>query len=323
MFNAKGDTKIMNKKVSVIIPTYKRSEFIQRAIDSVLNQNYPNIEVIVVDDNGIDSKYRIETEKKMEKYSKYNNVIYIRNSKNIGGALARNQGIKKASGDYITFLDDDDIYLEDKISSQVKYMIENDLDMSFTDVRIHNMKDKLIDYRQHSYVKSFENKELLKQHIMHHLTPTATYMFKKQALIDIGGFDDVQVGQEFMLMLKAIENRLKIGYLPIAKVIQYVHDGERISVGQNKIDKEIELFKFKKRYFKHLSFRQRQYVRFRHHAVMAVVGKRSHKLNVLMKHAVAALFVSPLDCILEMILHFRKIKKYRMVILQKSDNIQA
>ena len=265
----------MNKKVSVIIPTYKRSEFLTIAIYSILSQTYSNIEIIVVDDNSPNSKYRIETEKKMLKYINHKNVIYIKNKKNLGGALARNEGIQKASGDYVTFLDDDDIYLPDKISSKIKYMIKNKLDMSFTDVRIHNMNNKLIDYRKHNYVKNLSNEELLKQHIMHHLTPTDTYMLKKKSIIDIGGFDNVKVGQEFMLMLKAIESGLKIGYLPVAHVIQYIHDGERISVGQNKIKAEVELYNFKRKYFNVLNFRQRQYVKFRHHAVMMIVGKRS------------------------------------------------
>ena len=58
----------MNYKVSVIIPTYKRSDFLQRAIDSVLNQSYDNIEIIVVDDNNPNSEYRFRTDEKMKKY---------------------------------------------------------------------------------------------------------------------------------------------------------------------------------------------------------------------------------------------------------------
>lgn len=301
----------MNPKVSIIIPTYKRSEYLERAIESVLNQTYSNIEIIVVDDNDPKSHYREETEKKMEKYTDIQKVVYIKNKENLGGALARNEGIFKATGDYVTFLDDDDIYLPKKIEVQLDYMLKNDCDLTFTDTSIHNTKDKLIDYREHKYVKDLSNNELLKQHIMHHLTPTATYMFKKQAIVSIGGFDNVQMGQEFMLMLKSIEKGLKIGYIPVANVIQYVHDGERISVGANKIEKEIELFNFKKKYFNCLSFRQRQYIRFRHHAVMAVVGKRSKMTILTIKHIALAIITSPLDCMLELIFHIKKIIKYR------------
>ncbi|MFC5465585.1 glycosyltransferase family 2 protein [Lederbergia graminis] len=302
----------MSKKVSIIVPTYKRSDFLIRAIDSLLNQNYNNIEIVVVDDNGNNSRYRYETEQKMEKFKNNRSVIFIKNKRNMGGALARNEGISRASGDYITFLDDDDIYLPEKVSLQLEFMIKNDLDLSFTNVSIYNINNKLIDFREHPYVKDFSKQELLIKHLMHHLTPTGTYMFKKEAINKIGRFDDVQVGQEFMLMLKAIEQDLKIGYLPVSKVIQYVHPGERISVGQNKLNKEIELFNLKKKYFKYLTFRQRQYIKFRHHAVMLVVGIRSGKYYVTIEHLLKAIITSPVDCILELVKHIKKINQHKV-----------
>lgn len=301
----------MNKKISVIIPTFKRSEYLLRSIDSVLNQTYSNVEVVVVDDNVPDSTYRLETEIKMNKYKNYSNVLYIKNEKNMGGALARNQGINKAIGDYITFLDDDDIYLPNKIITQLTYMLENKLDMSFTDVRMHNLKDELVDYREHPYIKSHVNEELLKQHILHHLTPTATYMFKKEAISRIGGFIDVKMGQEFMLMIRTIESGMKIGYLSEAHVIQYLHDGERISIGKNKIFAEKELFNFKKSYFNLLSNKQRRYVKFRHHAVLAVVGLRSKERKIMMRNLLGALFVSPIDCFKEVLYQMKKINRYK------------
>lgn len=304
----------MNAKVSVIIPTYKRSEFLERAIESVLHQTHDNIEIVVVDDNDPDSHYRRDTVKKMGKYNQNNKIKYIENHKNLGGALARNEGISQATGEFITFLDDDDIYLPEKVLIQIKYMLENKVDMSFTDVRIHNMDDVLVDYREHSYVDCLSNQELLKQHIMHHLTPTATYMYKKEAIVNIGGFDNFEVGQEFRLMLKTIESDLRIGYIPVSYVIQYIHDGERISIGQNKIDKEKEQFEFKKQYFKYLTLRQRQYVRFRYHAVMMFVGKRSGRVLMLLEHLIKAIVVSPVDSMKEFIHHIRKIRKHAIKI---------
>lgn len=301
----------MAKKVSVIIPTYKRSDFLERAIESVLNQTYKNIEIVVIDDNDPQSSYRSNTEKKMEMYSFNNQVKYIKNEKNMGGALARNEGIYKASGEFITFLDDDDIYLPEKVNTQVKFMLEKDVELSFTDVRIHNAEDVLIDYREHSYIKEMSNNELLKAHIMHHLTPTATYMFKKAAILDIGGFDNIQMGQEFMLMLKSITNGLDISYFPIANVIQYIHDEERISVGENKLKKEKELYEFKKKYFKELTGKQRRYVKFRHHAVMMIVGKRSKKKRIMLKHFMQSMVTSPADCLIEVINHIKKTNKYK------------
>ncbi|QUI25011.1 glycosyltransferase family 2 protein [Vallitalea pronyensis] len=298
-------------KVSVIVPTYKRSQFLERAIESILNQSHTNIEVIVVDDNDPSSDSRKATEEKMQKYEANKKIVYIKNYKNMGGALARNEGVFKATGDFITFLDDDDIYLSDKIQLQLEFMIKDNYDLTFTDVRFHNTKGKLIDYREHKYIKHLSNVELLKQHIMHHLTPTATYMFKRQSILNIGGFDDVQVGQEFMLMLKAIENNIKIGYLPVARVIQYIHGGERISVGQIKLDKEVELFQFKQKYFPKLSSKQKRYVKFRHHAVMAVVGKRSGNNRIALSNLFLAICTSPSYSMKELSAHVVKLIKNR------------
>lgn len=302
----------MNPTVSIIIPTYKRAAFLERAIESVLNQTYEDVQVVIVDDNNKDSNYRTETEKIMEKYVSNEKVVYIQNEENKGGALSRNNGIEIASGEFISFLDDDDIYLKEKVEIQLKYMLEKGLDFSFTDVRIHNQNNVLIDYREHSYVKTLSKNELLRMHIMHHLTPTATFMLKKHSLQSIGGFDDVKMGQEFMLMLKAIEQDLKIGYIPKAQVIQYLHNEERISIGPNKLNKEIELYNFKKKYFKYLSEKEISYVKFRHHAVMAIVGKRSFDYKVAISHSCKAIFTSPISCIQMLNKHFSKVKRHKI-----------
>ena len=67
--------------VSVIIPTYKRSDMLIQAIDSVINQTYSNLEIIVIDDNDPNSKYRIETKEKLSTYIESGTIIYIENEK--------------------------------------------------------------------------------------------------------------------------------------------------------------------------------------------------------------------------------------------------
>lgn len=116
-----------NKKVSVIIPTYKRPETLARAVNSALSQTYSNVEVIVVDDNNPDSEYRISTEQIMLQYSNNERVKYIKHEKNKNGSAARNTGFRASSGDYLTFLDDDDEYLPEKIEAQVAKLESLDL----------------------------------------------------------------------------------------------------------------------------------------------------------------------------------------------------
>lgn len=113
------------KKVSVIITTYKGSNFLSRAIESVLNQTYSNFELIIVDDNSPDSTERNLTEQLMQQYEKYPNIVYIKHDENLNGAVARNTGIKAMNGEFVAFLDDDDYYEKDKLEKCVNALLNN------------------------------------------------------------------------------------------------------------------------------------------------------------------------------------------------------
>lgn len=107
--------------VSVIIPTKNRCSLLERAIKSVLVQNYDNIEIIIIDEASDDATSEIAYRYK-QRFKKFK---YMRNDKSYGGAKARNIGISFASGRYIAFLDDDDEWLPTKITKQVN-KLEND-----------------------------------------------------------------------------------------------------------------------------------------------------------------------------------------------------
>ena len=111
--------------VSVIIPTYKRSDMLPRAIASVLNQSYANIEAVVVDDNNPDTEYRKHTEILMMQYEFDKRVKYVKHSKNFNGSVARNTGIKNSDGEIVAFLDDDDTFYPEKIEKQVEYLLQH------------------------------------------------------------------------------------------------------------------------------------------------------------------------------------------------------
>lgn len=114
-----------NYTVSVIIPTYKRSEMLPRAVDSALNQTYKNVQVVVVDDNNPDTEWRKTTSKTMEAYAEDSRVKYVCHEKNMNGSAARNTGIQSADGEIVCFLDDDDWFLPEKIEKQVSYLLSN------------------------------------------------------------------------------------------------------------------------------------------------------------------------------------------------------
>lgn len=106
--------------VSVIIPSYGGDDDLKRCIDSVLAQTYNSFEVIVVDDNGLGTENQLKTELIMKQYEGNDIVKYICHPKNINGSAARNTGVKNSCGEYIALLDDDDVFLPEKLEKQVE-----------------------------------------------------------------------------------------------------------------------------------------------------------------------------------------------------------
>lgn len=285
--------------VSVIIPTYKRSvSYVSRAIESVLSQTYPNVEVIVIDDSTDEYEGRKEVKKYIDGLKK-SNLIYCQNEKNLGGSLSRNRGIELAKGEYITFLDDDDEYLPEKVEKQLKFMLENSYDMTFSNMIMYSQEGKVVDYREYKDIPSFDNEALLHYHLMKHLTGTPTFMYKAEKLREIGGFEDAKMGQEFYLMLKSIQRGLSIGYMPECHVKVYKHPDGGISCGMNKINGENKLYEFKQTFFDRLSGKEKRFIRFRHYAVMVVAYRRNKMPIKMLGAGITALVSSPVDFVKE------------------------
>jgi len=101
--------------VTAIIATYNRRHYVCDAIDSILNQTYPNVEIIVIDDGSTDNTQDLL----QQKYGQRIRYIYQENQ---GRSEARNRGLKEAKGDYIAFLDSDDIWKPEKLEKQVAFM---------------------------------------------------------------------------------------------------------------------------------------------------------------------------------------------------------
>lgn len=112
----------MNEKVSIIIPAYNASKFIGETLDSVLNQKYNNIEVIVVENHSDDNTFSI-----VEEYVRnYPKVIKLYKNKSKGPCSARNYGFELSTGAYILYLDADDLISENKLSNQIELLNMND-----------------------------------------------------------------------------------------------------------------------------------------------------------------------------------------------------
>lgn len=179
----------MNSKVSIIIPTYKRSDRIKRAIDSVLSQEYKNFELIVVDDNDPSDIERKLTEEAVNEYLSLPYFKYIQHDRNKNGSAARNTGIKATSGDYITFLDDDDEYYPHKIGLQVQVL--NNLDHNIWGA-CYTLYDKIDQYGKLQVSSELVEGNLLVQALSKNLYigSGSNFMVTRKALNDINGFDE-------------------------------------------------------------------------------------------------------------------------------------
>lgn len=284
------------KLVSVVVATYKREAELKNALESLAKQTYPNMEIVLVDDNGNDewnSKVSETVEVFRNRYPKIKLECIVNNS-NQGSSKTRNIGIHSANGDYITFLDDDDIYLPDKIRKQVEFMETNQCDYSITDLILYNEDDKKINRRIRSYIKETTVESLRLYHLKYHMTGTDTIMFKKEYLIQIGGFASIDVGDEFYLMQRAIEEGGKFGYLPGCEIKAYVHTGDGgLSSGDGKIKGENALYEYKKTFFDQLEAGDIRYIKMRHYAIIAYAELRRKNYVKFISNALKSFFASP------------------------------
>jgi teichuronic acid biosynthesis glycosyltransferase TuaG len=125
---------MLSNKVSVIIPSYNSSKYIEESVGSVVSQDYKDIEVIVVDDCSDDTSCEIV--KKMATHD--HRIILLRLEVRSGAAVARNKGIEFSSGKYIAFLDADDVWLPGKLTAQVQAMQDTGAVLSCTAANIIN-----------------------------------------------------------------------------------------------------------------------------------------------------------------------------------------
>ncbi|MFA5668010.1 MAG: glycosyltransferase family A protein [Balneolaceae bacterium] len=184
-----------NPLVTVIIPTYNRPELVQRAVKSVQEQTYSNIEIIVIDD---------ASEKDIfNSLEGYENIRVLRNEVNKGGCFSRNRGIKEARGEYINFLDDDDILYPEKIEKQIS-CFQNSSDSDLGMVTAHALdKRSGVEQKKYNRVEGNIYKDLLSSYAV---SGIETMLFKKSALERINGFDEqIASSQEYDLLIRFAE----------------------------------------------------------------------------------------------------------------------
>jgi len=223
--------------VSIIIPYFKKKNYIKKAIISVLRQTYQNFEVIIVfDDKDLSDVNLINNIKKLDK-----RIFVIFNSKNIGAGLSRNKGIKYAKGDLIAFLDSDDIWRKNKLELQIKFMKRNKADFSFTAYEIIN-SDIFKKYKREA--KSKLNYESL---IRSCDIGLSTVMMKKKLFNSYCKFPNLKTKEDYVLWLKLAKKKIVLYGLNIV-LTQWRTTNNSLSA--NSIQKIFDAFSVYNKYMK-------------------------------------------------------------------------
>ena len=193
--------------ISIIIPTYNSSQTVCASIDSVLESSIHKLEIIVVDDGSND-----DTKTKISSYIKDQQIRYIfHNNKGLAGA--RNTGIKEAKGEFLVFLDADDVILPGKLEVQKKYLLANpDVDIVYSHSQWF-IEDDLDNTRPVNFpvYEGDITRELIYGNFMH----VNSIMVRRSKVLEVELFDeDLRELEDWDLWLRMVLSGSKVGFTP-------------------------------------------------------------------------------------------------------------
>ena len=230
-------------KISVIIPVYNSSTYLRKCLDSVVNQTLKDIEIIVINDGSTDDSKNI-----IEEYlCKYKNIIFI-DQENKGIGKTRNIGIKKATGEYITFVDSDDYIKENMLEEYYKYAKKHNFDLVIG-----------------SYIKKINNKEIIFENNKFKTgnvktTPQILYLieygpwaklYKRETLINNNiYFDEKRKYEDMPFVSKALLKSKLIGQIIEPYYYYIIHNNSETTTMDKRVFDILDILKEIKDYYK-------------------------------------------------------------------------
>lgn len=208
--------------VSVIIPTYNREVYLREAIQSVRAQTYRPIECIVIDDGSTDNTKAVleEIAKTVDKNFK---LLYIF-QENSGSQVARNTGTKASMGEYIQYLDSDDLLYPEKLEKQVAFFRENEECDGVWGGWAKGLPEK------NELIESIAGEDLLTQFLTEHCIVNFSFLFRKTIVEKIGDWDiNIRRNQEIDFQVRGLLEGGNYRYQPQICGLWRTHDGERIA----------------------------------------------------------------------------------------------
>ena len=229
-----GKNKQKSPTVSVIIPTYKRPTKLLRAVNSVLEQNYTDFEILVVDDNPPESEYRIKTESVLNNLD--SRIIHLKNISSLGGAGARNVGIESARGTYTAFLDDDDQWLPGKLSKQMLLFETLSVEVCSVDTGFFEIDERRGTRREIMPALRGDIFEALLVKHKGRAPKLSSMVCRTAALREIGMFDVLLPSRQDLDLYLRLARLYRFEYIKEPLINKFIHSSVRISsVSSNKI----------------------------------------------------------------------------------------
>lgn len=206
----------MSDLISIIMPSFNTCKYIRNSIDSVVSQTYQNWELIIIDDCSTDDSISI--------IMSYNDprIRLLKNEKNLGAALSRNYGLREARGKYITFIDSDDIWKNEKLEKQIKFIKDNNYAFVYCDYRI------CINGIWENVVRTAPNK-INKRKIINYCyfsTITVMYDAEQVGLIQVA---DLRKNNDYAMWITALSK--VVGYRQPECLAFYIKHDNSISSG--------------------------------------------------------------------------------------------
>ncbi len=195
--------------ISIILPYYKKKKFIQKTVNSILNQSYKNFEILIVYDDNDKSDLKIIN--KIKKKDK--RIRLIINQKNIGAGQSRNNGIKNSKGKYIAFIDGDDLWKKNKLKEQLNFMKLNQKLITHTSYKIIDEKNNVLGIRRSKNIYEFK-KLLLSCDI-----GLSTVMIDKSIMKNNYKFPITKTKEDFILWLNIVKSGVNI--YSVNKILTY------------------------------------------------------------------------------------------------------
>ena len=165
-------------KYSFIVPVYNTEKYLKRCLDSLVNQTYKNYEIIVVNDGSKDNSYKLIDDYK----SRYKNIVLL-NQENAGLSMARNNGVKKAKGEYLIFVDSDD-YVEKSLLFEIDKEIQDVDVLRYQVISEDDNGDNRVKHQEEGF-DAIDGKDAFKKITNYHfIEPAWCYVYSKKYYID-------------------------------------------------------------------------------------------------------------------------------------------